>query len=155
MIAAIAKFPKLRHLIVSIPVSCERGLLYPAGARIPSIHEETCRRLYATIQHEREQYFPSYEDRVSGGELALLTALDVKIGEWDILCRPQPRWPDVDERRLYACRTMTSRHTTMAETVETLAVFAMKERYGVGHRFNLYQIALGKLGLDNEVDAWV
>jgi hypothetical protein len=136
-------------------VSCERGLFHPEGARVPSINEETCKRLYATIQQEREQYFPSYEHRVSTGELAFLTSLDVKIGEWDILCKPQPRWPEVDERRLYACRTTTSRHVSMAETIEELAVFAMKERYGVGHRFNLYKIALGKLGLENEVDAWV
>lgn len=155
IISAIAQFPKLRHLIISIPVSCEEGPVLPEGARVPSINEETCKLLYATIQLEREQHFPCYEDRVSSGELGFLTSLDVKIGEWDILCKPQPRWPDVDERRLYACRTTTSRHATVAETVEKLTVFAMKGRYGVGHRFNLYQIALGKLGLENEVDAWV
>lgn len=125
------------------------------GARIPGINEEVCRHLYATIQQEREQYFPSYEHRVSIGELGFLTSMDVKIGEWDILCKPQLRWPDVDERRLYACRTTTSRHVPMAETIEKLSVFANKERYKVGHRFNLYQIALGKLGLEDEVDAWV
>lgn len=136
-------------------MSFEKRDSYSEGARIPEINEEACRHLYATIQQEREHHFRSYEHRVSTGEIGFLTSMDVKVGEWDILSKSQLRSRDVDERRLYACRTTTSRHVPMLETIEKLSVFAINERYKVGHRFNLYQTALGKLGLENEVDAWV
>lgn len=136
-------------------MSFERGLRNPQGARAPQINEEMCRHFYAMIHEGREQHFPSYQSRLSKGELAFLTSLDVKIGEWDLICEPQLRWPPFDDRRLYVCRTTTSRYAPIAETVEKLSVFTIKERYGPGNRFNLYQIALGKLGLRDEVDAWV
>lgn len=152
MIIAVSKFPRLRSLTISIPMTLSGMHLGEANA--PYIKEETCRNLYAKLLNERERQFPSYQSRVLTGELTYLNTLDVKVGEWDIICKPQPRWPENADRRLYACRTTTSRHASPAETIRRLSISKVREPHGPCHRFNLHRIALGKLGLENEVEAW-
>lgn len=157
MIIAVSKFPRLKSLTVSIPMSLS-GMhlsgMHVGEANAPFIREETCRDLYAKLLKERERQFPSYQARVESGELTYLASLDVEVGEWDIICKPQPRWPENADRRLYACRTTTSRHTSPAETIRRLSINRVREPHGPCHRFNLHRIALGKLGLENEVEAW-
>jgi hypothetical protein len=156
MIIAVSKFPRLKTLTICIPMTLSG--MHLSGAHIeanaPCIKEETCRNLYAKLSDERERQFPSYQARVSSGELEYISALDVKVGEWDIICKPQSRWPENADRRLYACRTTTSRHASPSETIKRLSISKIREPHGPCHRFNLHRIALGKLGLESEVEAW-
>lgn len=129
------------------------------GATDPSIDEAVCRDLYAMISAERERHFSSYQLRVSNGELAQLTSLDVKLGEWDFFCNGEAMWPEathpINHTRLFACRTTTSRHATLAQTIEQVFVANMVSPFiAPVYRHNLHQIALSDLGLGDEVDAW-
>lgn len=157
MIIAVSKFPRLKSLTVSIPMTLS-GMhlsgMHVTDTNAPYIREETCRDLYAKLSNERERQFPSYQARVEKGELSYLASLDVKVGEWDIICKPQSRWPENADRRFYACRKTTSQYASPAETIKKLSINKVREPHGPCHRFNLHRIALGKLGLENEVEAW-